>query len=291
MANENFATTLAQSLPYVIQSARLTNVYAGVMPRLVDRRTQGQGEGLDWNEIALANLTAQDMTNTTRNENFQLLSDTKTSVRESLVGLSIKITDHAQRRWSKNVATMVGDLGQRAMSTKKDKNLLAIGSSASTDLGTAGNPMTSSLVGAGVNRVRSNRTEPNADSPVYVVMTGPHKFDIEEELNAGIGTYPIPAGLTADVFRGGFSGSLRQAEAYVDDNLTVDSADDAIAMVFAGGRGGGIIHVEAESRAVNIRDEYLSDGADVMLMTQRYATGIRQQTWVYAITADSQQAS
>lgn len=292
MANENFASTLSDSLPTVIQSARIVREFAGVMPRLVDRRKLGTGEGLDWNEVALSQLVAQDLTNTQRNENFQTLTDTKFSVREALVGLSIKITDHAKRRWSQNVASMVGDLGQRAMNTKKDKNLLAIGSSATTDLGTAGNPMTSGLVGAAVTRVKSNRTEPGTEFPVYFVATGPHMHDIDEELVAGVGTYPVPAGLTADVFRMGFSGSVRRAEAYVDDNLTVDANDDAIAIVFAGGQGGAIVHVEESSpRAVVVRDEGLADGADVMYLTDRYATGIRQQVHIYAITADSTQPS
>lgn len=291
-ANTNFATTLSDSLPTVIQSARVVREFAGVMPRLVDRRRLGTGEGLDWNENALAQLQAQDLANTARNENFQLLTDTKLSVREALVGLSIKITDHARRRWSQNVAALVGDLGQRAMQTKKDKNLLAIGASATTDLGTAGNPMTSTLIGAAVTRVRSNRTEPGVEFPVYAVMTGPHMHDIEEEIVAGVGTYPIPAGQTDETFRNGFSGSVRRAEAYVDDNLTVDSLDDAIAIVFAGGTGGAIVHVEENSpRAVTERDEGLADGADIMYMTERYATGIRQQVHIYAITADSQQPS
>lgn len=292
MANENFAVTLADSLPTVIQSARIVREFAGVMPRLVDRRRLGTGEGLNWNEVALSQLVAQDLGNQQRNENFQLLEDTKFSVSESLVGLSIKITDHGRRRWSQNVASLVGDLGQRAMNTKKDKNLLAIGSSATTDLGTAGNPMTSTLVGGAVTRVKSNRTEPGTEFPVYLVGTGPHMHDIDEELVGGVGTYPVPAGLTADVFRNGFAGSIRRAEAFIDDNLTVDAAEDAIAMVFAGGSGGAIVHVEESTpRAVTVRDEGLADGADVMYMTDRYATGIRQQVHIYAITADSQQPS
>ena len=289
---ENFAATLADSLPTVIQSARVVKPYAGVMPRLVDRRDLGTGEGLDWNEVALSQLTAYDLGNQQRNENFQTITDTKITIRESLVGLAIKITDHGRRRWSQNVAAQIGQLGQMAMNTKKDKNLLQIAQSATTDLGTAGNPMTSTLIGAAATRVKSNLTESGMELPVYFVGTGPHMHDIDEEIIAGVGTYPVPAGLTAEVFRMGFSGSVRRAEAYVDDNITLDSASDSVAMVFGGGRGGAILHIEESSpRVVPVRDEYLADGADVILMTDRYATGIRQQAHIYAITADSTQPS
>ncbi len=66
---------------------------------------------------------------------------------------------------------------------------------------------------------------------------------------------------------------------------SVDSSDDAIAIAF--GRD-GIVHVEgAAPRAVTVRDESYGGGADIMFMYDEYATGIRQQTWIYAITADS----
>ncbi len=210
---------LADSLPTVIQSARIVREFAGVMPRLVDRRRLPEGEGLNWNEIALSQLSAQDITETTKLENHQKLVDTLFSVTPSQVGLSIKVTDRARRRISKNVAAQMGSLGQRAMNTKKDTNLLAIGSSASTDLGTAGNPMTTGLASAASSRITGNTTEPGTDMPKYLVATSFQVKDLQDEIVSGVGTYAIPAGLTADTFRRGFSGTLYNLEAFIDDNI------------------------------------------------------------------------
>ena len=276
--------TLADSLPTVISSARVIREFAGVMPRLVDRKRLGTGEGLTWNEIALSQLTAQDITEVTKLENHQQLVDTLFSITPAQVGLSIKITDRSKRKISQNVAALIGSLGQKAMNTKKDKNLLAIGASATTDLGAAGNPMTLGLISAASSRITGNTTEAGVDMPKYFVGKSFHMKDLYDEITAGIGTYPIPAGLTEETFRRGFKGSIMDMEAYVDDNLTVDTATDSIAIAF--GRD-GIVHVEGMSpTAYTDRDNSYGGGADVMYMYDEYATGIRQQVWVYAITAD-----
>lgn len=275
---------LADSLPTVIQSARIVREFAGVMPRLVDKKRLGNGEGNNWNEISLSQLTAQDITENTKLENHQQLVDTLFSITPAQVGLSIKVTDRMKRKISQNVAALIGSLGQRAMNTKKDKNLLAIGSTATTDLGTAGNPMTIGLISAGSSRITGNTTEHGNDMPKYFVGKSFHMKDLYDEITAGIGTYPIPSGLSADVFRNGFQGSIFNVEAYIDDNIVVDSSDDAIAMVF--GRD-AIVHVEAASPVTYTdRDNSYGGGAEVMYMYDEYATGVRQQAWLYAITAD-----
>lgn len=281
----NTTGVLADSLPTVIQSARIVREFAGVMPRLVDRQRLGEGDGLNWNEIALSQITAQDITESTKLENYQQLVDTLFTVTPAQVGLAMKVTDRLRRRISKNVAALMGSLGQKAMNTKKDVNLLAVGSSATTDLGTANNPMTSGLVSAASSRITGNTTEHGADMPKYLVATSFHVKDLQDEIVSGIGTYTIPAGLTEDTFRRGFSGSLYNMEVFTDDNITVDSSDDAIAIAF--GRD-AIVHVEGHSpRAVTVRDESYGGGSDIMYMYDEYATGIRQQVWLYAITADS----
>ena len=56
---------LADSLPTVISSARQVREFEGVMPQLVDKVTLGEGIGLSWNEVSLAQLSAQVITETT----------------------------------------------------------------------------------------------------------------------------------------------------------------------------------------------------------------------------------
>jgi hypothetical protein len=277
--------SLADSLPTVIDSARIVREFAGTMPKLVDRQRLQEGQGLNWNEISLAQLAAQDITETTKLENHQQLVDTLFSITPAQVGLSIKVTDRARKRISKNVAALIGSLGQKAMSTKKDKSIIAIGATATTDLGTAGNPMSSGLVSAASSRITGNTTEAGIEMPRYFVGTSFHMKDLQDELVSGLGTYAIPVGLTEETFRRGFSGTLYNMEAFIDDNIIQDASADAIAMAF--GRDSMVLVEGYSPRATTVRDEFYGGGADIMVMYDEYATGIRQQVWLYAITADT----
>ena len=51
---------LQDSLPSWISSARVVRLHEGIMSQLVDKpRPPAEGEGINWNEISIANLTAQ----------------------------------------------------------------------------------------------------------------------------------------------------------------------------------------------------------------------------------------
>ena len=171
------------------------------------------------------------------------------------------------------------------MSTKKDKSIIAIGATATTDLGTAGNPMSSGLVSAASSRITGNTTEAGIEMPRYFVGTSFHMKDLQDELVSGLGTYAIPVGLTEETFRRGFSGTLYNMEAFIDDNIIQDASADAIAMAF--GRDSMVLVEGYSPRATTVRDEFYGGGADIMVMYDEYATGIRQQVWLYAITADT----
>jgi len=210
--------------------------------------------------------------------------DTLFSIRPTMAGLSIKFTRKAQRVISPKVAAQTGVLGSRAVARKVDTDLLAAGASATTNLGTAGNPITYGLVSAGSSRVTGNTTEPY-DGPKYLVARSFQIKDLQDEIVAGLGTYPVPTGLSEDIYRRGFTGTIANAEAYVDDNIPVDTSDDAVAFVF--GRE-AIVHVE--TTMPNAYTEFLpgfGGGTDVMYYYEEYGNGIRQQAWIYAITADS----
>ena len=279
------STSLSDSIPTMIQSARVVREFVTRMTTLVDKRQLPNGQGRTWNEIALSKLTAAGVSETTDlRDNPQELIDTLFSVQPTMAGLSIKMTRKAKRVISPNVAAETGVLGARAVSRKVDADLLAAGAAATTDLGTAGNPMTYSTVSAGSSRITGNTTEPY-DGPKYFVGKSYHMKDLQDEIVAGLGTYAIPAGLTEDIYRRGFEGTIAGCEAYSDDNISVDSADDAIALIF--GRE-GIVHVETQMPSAYT--EFLpgyGGGTDLLYYYDEYGNGIRQQVWVYAATADA----
>ena len=73
---DTITQSLADSLPTVVASARQTREFEGVMPNLVDKVTLSEGTGTSWREVTMAQLTAQTVTETTRLDNPQQMSDT-----------------------------------------------------------------------------------------------------------------------------------------------------------------------------------------------------------------------
>ena len=101
-AGDTTTQSLADSLPTVIASARQIREQEGVVPNLVDKVTLGEGTGVSWNEVSMAQLTAQTVTETTRLDNPQQMSDTLLPITPTGVGIHTLITDRVAARISKN---------------------------------------------------------------------------------------------------------------------------------------------------------------------------------------------
>jgi hypothetical protein len=277
--------SLADSLPTVRDSARIVREYEGVMIRLVEKHSKPEGMGLSWSEVDLAQLAAGNVTELTDNENFQQLSDTLITITPTFTQIAILMTKRVRARISKNVAAKMGVLGQNAMNRKKDQDLIAIGQAATTDLGTAGSPMTFSQVGAAAARIQGNATEP-AVSRISTVLHRFHIKDIQDEIEAGVGTYAVPNGLSEEVFRRGFQGSVSGSEVFHDGNIAVDSSTDAEGFTFA---KEALIHVDGLGPTTD--EEYFprkGAGAHVVTLTDEYGQGERSAgNWLYSHTADA----
>ena len=285
VASPTVTTSLADSLPTIIDSARIVREYEGVMTRLVDKTTLAENTGLTWDEISLAQLSAQTVTETTFLNNPQAIADTLFSITPTMIGIQTVITDRVRRRISSNVAAKLGVLAQNAMQRKKDEDLLTVLDGATTSLSGAGTTLAHGIISAAYSRITGNTTEP-AITAVYAVL---HPFqikDLQDELEQGLGTYPVPMGLTAEVFRMGFKGSVSNVEVFADGNITIDSADDSKGGVFA---REGIVHVQGHSpRATTDRWEHYGGGADVLYMYDEYGNGERSAgNWVYEVYSDA----
>lgn len=284
----NTTNTFADAMDQITDSARTVREYANVMGQLVDMTRLENNTGLTWKELVLNKLTAQNIQETTDlEENPQEIIDSFFTISLTQVGLSVFMTDMSKARMNSKVAAQLGVLTEHAMARKKDVDYIAIAQSATTDLGSGGNPMSSDLVGASVANIRGNTTEP-WDGAVTTVMRTFHLKDIQDEGVAGLGTFPVPAGITEEFFRKGFSGTLYGSNVYTDDNISVDGSSNAIAFVFGSGSGGAIVAVEGvDARRVTQRKENIGGGAEILFCTDQYGTGVRQQAWMRAITADS----
>ncbi len=286
MASGNTTTdALADSLPTVIASARIVREFEGVVPQLVEQVTLEQGTGLSWSEISLAQLTAQAVTETTKLDNPQQLSDTIFSITPTVVGIHTLITDRVAARISKKSYAKVGSLAQNAIQRKKDEDGLTVLDGASTSLGGAGNTLVTGVIAAAGVRITSNPTEPG-NPPLRAVLHGYQIKDIYDELVAGMDTYPTPEGPSARVFKEGFRGQISGVQIFEDGNISIDSSDDAKGGVFA---REGIVLVQGRApRTETRREPDIGGGATSVWLYDEYAYGERSAgNWLYEVYTDA----
>ena len=99
MATGNTTTgSLADSQQLIIDSARLVREYEGVWSRTCDVQRLSENTGLSWEEISLAQLSAQAVTETTILENPQSITDALFTVTPTMTGINVIVTDRVYRR-------------------------------------------------------------------------------------------------------------------------------------------------------------------------------------------------
>ena len=284
---ETITTVLDDSLDSVVAQARIVREFGNVMTGLADKVTLGEGMGNNWREISMAKLTAMAITETTLEDNPQQFSDSAITVTPSMVSVFTVWTDRAARNVNKKTWAKTGTLAQNAIERKKDVDGVTV-MDGFTSLGGAGTTLTSGLIAAGSSTIRANTTEP-WDGPVAFVLHGFQKKDLFDEAVAGIGTYPVPAGDTSNVFKNGFTLGIDASTGFTDNNIPIDSSDDAKGGVFASGRGGAIILCQARSPWVKtVRAEDLGGGATKVFHRDEYAYGERSAgNWGREIYTDA----
>ena len=277
--------SLADSLDTVIASARTVREFSGVMTQLVDRVTMEDNTGLSWIEAAIANLTAQGVTESTELNNPQQYSDTLITLTPEMSGICTFVSDRVKRRVSKKTLGVLGTQGQAAIERRKDIDGLTYLDAASTSLGGAGVTLTPGHIAAAKYQITSNSTEPGI-GPYYAVLHGYQIKDLDDALVAGVGTGIVTDGPTADVFKNGFKLPVSGVEVYEDGNITIDSADDAKGGVFA---KQGLILVQGKMPWMETkREPQRGGGGETIYMYDEWAFGERSSgNWVKEIYSDA----
>ena len=262
--------------------------YGPAMVRRADKVTLPEGSGNVWNEISLAKLTAQPITENTEENNPQQLADTLLSATPQVISVHTVVTDRADRNVSQNVISKIGTLGQNAIERKKDIDGLTLLDGATTSLGGAASVLTFGIVAAASYRITGNATEPWMGDKSAIL----HSFQIKDlfdELTAGVGTSNITAGPTADVLKAGYDLPLAGVKIFSDDNITIDASDDAKGGVFASGKNGAVVLVQARNPWVKtIRNEKLGGGATEVLHRDEYVWVERGGgVWLFEVYSDA----
>ena len=277
--------SLADSKQLVIDSARIVREYEGVWSRTTDVQRLSENTGLSWEEISLAQLSAQAISETTVLENPQSITDALFTVTPTMTGINVIVTDRVYRRMPKSVIAKMGALAQNAIDRKKDEDYLATFATATTTLSGTGTTLASGIIDAAKSRITSNTTEP-AMGTIVTVLHGFQIKDIQDELKSGVGTYAIPSGITEDVFRRGFSGTVGGINVYEDGNIAITATPDARGATHA---REAIVMVQGMSpRSTTRRREEIGGGAEEMFIYDEYALGERSPgNWLYGILTDA----
>jgi hypothetical protein len=280
--------SLTDALPSIHSSARIVKENAGTWRRTCDVRKQQPNTGLNWQEFALSQIAGQDITESTNNQNFQQLQGTLFQVEPTMSQIILKITDRTFRKLSSIVIGKFGSLSGNAMNRKDDEDYLALFSTfATTASPGAGNPLSFGHIAAAKSNITSNTTEPSL-AEVFSVLHGFGIKDIQDEILSGVGTYTIPMGITADVFKRGFMGTVAGSNVFEDGNITIDSSSDGNQATHS--REGVVAIIGLDRKPETDRDLYFGGGADVISLVSEKAFAERKsgttQVWAYLHKSD-----
>ena len=291
--------SLADSIPTMIASARIVREFAGVMPNLVDRQRLDENTGTVWNEVSMAKLTAQAVTESTELDNPQQMSDTLLSITPTVIGVHTVITDRVALRISSIAYAQTGSLAQNAIERKKDVDGITAIDGATTVLGSDAT-LTSGVISAGAYQITSNTTEPApASAPINAVHHGFCLKDIDDELigpgvigfgasagSAHTAGAPLTSGIAAEAFQNRYRGTIGGARVFEDGNIPIVATTLAKGGVFS---QMALILVEGRSPYVETkRLPELGGGATAIYHYDEYAYGERSSgNWLYEIQADA----
>lgn len=289
MPGETTTGALTQALPSIIAKARIVREYDGVWNRVCEKQKRAAGTGLNWQEFTLNQIDAQDITETTTNNNAQTLSGSLQTASPQLAQVLVKVTDRAKETLSPNVVAQMGQLAGNSMKRKKDEDYLSLYSGfATTASPGSGNPLSFGHITAAVANIKGNVTE-GAEDEIFTIL---HQFqwkDVQDEVLAGVGTYTVPTGMTEDVFRRGFMGTIAGSNGFTDNNITIDGTPNANGAVHA---RKGVIAVQGMAlKSETRRDPSFGGGADEAFITDEYTfierTSAGTQVFAQRIQSDA----
>jgi hypothetical protein len=280
-------SSVADSLPTMVASARKIREYGRVMTNLVDTKTLGVGMGLNWDEVSYAKLTAQAISETQEYDNPQEITDAILTITPTVIGIETIVTDRTKLRISPNALAEQSGLSQTAIERKRDIDLLSIFAGATTTLAGTGTTATTGHISAATVRVQGNTTEP-WDGPTAAVMHSFQVKDLFDEAVSGFGTYPFPAGLSSDILRGFWKGPISGTDIFIDDNISIDGTPDARGAIFARGVNGAIIHVRGRSPWMAVERKQIGGGAEAIFHYDEYANAERGGgVWLFGLLSDA----
>ena len=230
MAGETTSTSLADSMPAVVSSARQVREHPTGFPGTVDVKPLEKGTGAAWREVVLARLAAQALGQTQKLDNPQEITDTLFSIEPEIYGVHIILTRKVMDQISRNAIGETGGLMQNAIQRRKDTDGFAMYDTASFSQPGAGNVLTSGVISAIGTQIHGNATEHAAMEEEIFSWLHPYQIhDLQSESGAGVGTYVIQPGPSMEAYLRGVKAITVVGGSSIKwgGNIRVDSNDDA----------------------------------------------------------------
>ena len=225
MAQTATTGNLENAQRIIISTARYTEEHNAPAMNLIEQFNLPKGS----KQVTVPKVGQMDMTDLVDGQDIideEDIGMTTVDLTAAEVGAKIIITDKLARQSAQNVFSIIGRQLGDGMARKKDKDVLALYSGFSTDIGSAGRSMSLANVSATVAYAKGNKF----GSQVYIVQ---HPFAVWDIANTAVtasATYPVPAGWSADLLGNFFSGlrPINGVPIFEDGNISIDSSDDAI---------------------------------------------------------------
>ncbi len=185
-------SVISDTVPTVIEKARLTEQFASVMPVLCWRIAKEKHNGKTVNVPYWGTVTASALTEGVDMANPQSMADTNVAITPAEVGAQIVLTWKVVRDDQEDVIAAAGEILGQAYGVKHDQDLFAQLDDATNSLGSAGT-LTMGMVAAGRAILKGNAVSAGGPCPGDLVVVH-HPFTLMDLVD--VLTPTVPGGTT-----------------------------------------------------------------------------------------------
>jgi len=294
------SSTLANTLPTIIEEARFTEQFKSIMAGLAWNIRKELHKGSTVTVPRFGTATAVALTEGVDMASPTTMEDPKVTITPAEVGCQILITDKLERDNQEDITRAAGRILGDAMAVKRDVDLLALFDGGTTEVCGTGTTLALGHIAASHALLAGLAMASGGPAPQpYAFVQHPYVLlDIVDVLtpvaanadSSGTNTMMQSAsiGMVDEVLRNYFKGRLFGINVYEDGNINVNGggSNNAHGGVFAAGRGGAIILATAHEWEIK-EDPDPSLRATELNIVGEYGVGRYLAGWVVDVLCDS----
>ncbi len=222
---------IADTIPTVIEKARLTEQFRAVMPSLCWRIAKKKHNGKTVTVPYFGVVTANGLTEGVDMVNAAPMADTAVTITPAEVGCQIIVTWKVVRDDQEDIISTAGEILGDAMAVKADQDLLGQLDDGTTSLGGAATTLTMGHIAAARALLQGNALASGGPAPgPYVGVTHPFTMldivDVVTPVVPAAGTTNVTGtAFTDEILRGYSPSKLFGVTLYEDGNVAISGTD------------------------------------------------------------------